>query len=80
MYKAGFEQLNAARMSAAGEGWTEPNLNFHPIKGMKMQTNTACSYKAPDSYLESGASFYSALVKMIQIPFLFDSHLQLCYA
>ena len=52
MYKVGFEQLNAARMSAAGEGWTEPNLNFHPIKGMKMQTNTACSYKAPDSYLE----------------------------
>ena len=24
----GFEQLNAARVSAAGEGWTEPNLYF----------------------------------------------------
>ena len=24
-----FERSNAARMSAAGEGLTEPNLNFH---------------------------------------------------
>ena len=23
-----FEDLNAARMSAAGDGWTEPILNF----------------------------------------------------
>ena len=66
-------------MSAAGEGWTEPNLYFHPIKGMKMRTNLASSSKAPDYYLKSGAFFYSALFKMMQIPFLFDSHLQLCY-
>ena len=26
----GFEKLNAARVSAAGEGWTEPNLYFCP--------------------------------------------------
>ena len=45
-----------------------------------MKTNLTGSSKTPDSYLESGAFFYSALVKMMQIPFLFDSHLQLCYA
>jgi hypothetical protein len=44
-----------------------------------MKTKLAGSSKAPDYYLKSGASFYSALVKMMQIPFLFDSHLQLCY-
>jgi hypothetical protein len=26
-------------MSAAGDGWTEPNLNFHSLRGMKMQTS-----------------------------------------
>jgi hypothetical protein len=29
--EGGFENLNAARMSAAGEGSTEPNLNFYPL-------------------------------------------------
>ena len=28
--RMGLEKLNAARMSAAGEGWTESNLNFCP--------------------------------------------------
>ena len=29
--ESGFEQLNAARMSAAGDGSTEPNLYFCPV-------------------------------------------------
>jgi hypothetical protein len=29
----GFEKSNAARMSAAGGGSTEPNLNFHSLLG-----------------------------------------------
>ena len=33
-----FEKPNAARMSAAGEGSTEPNYSFLSI-GKKMQTN-----------------------------------------
>ena len=34
-----FEKSNAARMSAAADGWTEANLYFGPIPGVKMQTN-----------------------------------------
>jgi len=30
LVKRRFEQSNAARMSAAGDGWAEPNHNFHP--------------------------------------------------
>jgi len=42
---ARFEKLNAARMSAAGEGWTEPNLYFSsPLRRRKMQTNLASNY------------------------------------
>ena len=37
-----FERSNAARMSAAGDGWTEPNHYFCP-KMAKMQTNLASS-------------------------------------
>jgi hypothetical protein len=37
----GFEQSNAARMSAAGEGSTEPNLYFRKAK---MQTNPSHSF------------------------------------
>jgi hypothetical protein len=38
MLLAGFERLNAMRMSIAGDGLTEPNLYFHS-RGMKMQSN-----------------------------------------
>jgi hypothetical protein len=34
----GFERFNAARTSAAGDGWTEPNQNFLPPWREKMQT------------------------------------------
>ena len=36
-----FEDLNAARKSAAREGSTERHLYFHSPKGMKMLTNLA---------------------------------------
>ena len=35
----GLEKLNAARTSAAADGLTEANLNFHSLWGMKMQTS-----------------------------------------
>jgi len=39
-----FERSNAARVSAAGDGSTEPNLYFCPQRA-KMQTNLASSSK-----------------------------------
>ena len=45
-----FERSNAARMSAAGDGSTAPNLYFLSVlSGKKMQTNLASSSKTLDS-------------------------------
>ena len=71
-----FEQINAARMSAVGEGWTEPNLYFHPIKGMKMRTNLASSSKTPDSTWNREFFFCSAVQPMLDLSFLNSGILQ----
>ena len=44
-----FERLNAARTSAAADGWTEANLYFDPIPGVKMQTNLQRVTKKADT-------------------------------
>ena len=40
--QVGFENRNAVRMSAAGDGWTEPNQYFRTAK---MRTNPIWSTK-----------------------------------
>ena len=41
--EGGFEQLNAARMSAAGDGSTEPNLYFCPVGRNANESVLPCS-------------------------------------
>jgi len=49
--------LNAARMSAAGEGLTEPNLNFRHRRKCK-STPVSCSKTLPDPYGFGSFSFF----------------------
>jgi len=53
LYGARLEKINAARMSAAGEGLTEPILYLRLLA--QMQTSLATRTKSPESaYAESG--------------------------
>jgi len=83
-----FERSNAAPMSAAGDGWTEPNRYFCPQMA-KMQTNLASSSKTKSPLYRVGffvlihqsqaASCFTIIVKQDAAkPYLFRSILTMC--
>ena len=76
--RKGLEESNAARTSAAGEGWTEPILYFLPaLRRKKMQTNLAGS---DSSKIRSAAIFNKKPKKNTPKPYgLGDSLFTLCF-